>query len=240
MGTFTIPLKRVIALTGGTVEIVDGIRLMTGGNIGLNDYPIFNSTVYPNGAYRDILNGMIIDHYWNREIGLETIEMFQLAMRRKMNEVMPVINKLYETLDIEFDPLSTLDISTESTTEADVTNTSNGTNNTVSENSSGSRTTIMDTPQMRLAGNKDYATGATDNTGTATAEGTVTEESTFSSDGETVVNSRTSGYQGVASELLTRYRQSLINPNMMVINELEECFMQVWDNGDSFTRGYYF
>jgi hypothetical protein len=240
MATYTLPLKKVIKLTGGTVEIVDGVRVMTGGNIGLNDYPIFNSNAYPDGSYRPILNGKIIDHYWNREIGLETIEMFQLAMRRRMNEIMPVINKMYESLEIEFNPLSTVDIQTESTTEADVTNTSSGSNNTSSENSSESRTVLMDTPQMRLAGNKDYATSSTDNTGSATVEGSVTEESTFNSDGETTVNSRTTGYQGVASDLLTRYRQSLINPDMMVINALEDCFMLVWDNGDTFTRGYYF
>lgn len=235
MGTFTIPLKRVIELTGGEVTIAsDGIRRMTGGNIGLNDYAIYDE------AYRPRLNGLVIDHYWNREIGLETIDMFQLAMRRQMNEIMPVVNKLYESLAIEFDPLSTIDVVSDSTTEADVTNTTNASNTTTSENASGSRTVMMDTPQMRLAGDKDYASGATDNTGTATSEGNVDEESTFTSDGDTTVNSRTSGYQGVASDLLTRYRQSLINPDLIVIDSLQECFMSIWDNGDSFTKGYYF
>lgn len=236
MATFTIPLKKVIEITGGTVEIADdGIRRMTGGDIGLNSYEIYDEN------YRPRLNGLIIDHYWNREIGLETIGMFQLAMRRRMNEIMPVINKMYESLAVEFHPLSTMDIVGESTTEADVTNTTNASNETVSNNTSGSRTVLMDTPQMRLAGDKDYASGATDNTGTASATGTVSEETTFTSDGDTVVNSRTSGYQGVASELLTRYRQSLINPDMMVIDSLVDCFMSVWDNGDSFTpKGYYF
>lgn len=235
MATFTMALHEVIEATGGEVEIVNGIRVMTGGNIGLNDYEIYDE------GYRPRLNGIIIDHYWNREIGLETIDMFQLAMRRKMNEIMPVINKMYESLAIEFSPLSTVDLITEATTENDVTNTNNSSNSTNTTNNSGARTVVMDTPQMRLAGDKDYATAATDNTGTATAEGTVTEETTFTSDGDTTVNSRTSGYQGVASELLTRYRQSLINPDMMVIDQLEECFMSVWDNGDSFTNneGWY-
>jgi hypothetical protein len=239
MGTFTIPLKKVIELTGGTVEIgttgiTKGIRVMTGGNIGLNDYDIYDE------VYRPRLNGLIIDHYWNQEIGLETIDMFQLAMRRQMNEIMPVVNKMYESLAVEFSPLSTIDIVSESTTEADVTNTTNASNETVSTNASGSRTVLMDTPQMRLAGDKDYASGATDNTGTANSEGTVQEESTFTSDGDTTVNSHTSGYQGVASDLITRYRQSLINPDLMVIDQLQDCFMTVWSNGDSFTRGYYF
>lgn len=239
MPTFTLPLKKVIELTGGTVEIgtagiTKGIRVMTGGNIGLNDYEIYDEN------YRPRLNGLIIDHYWNREIGLETIEMFQLAVRRRMNEAMPVINKLYESLAIEFSPLSTVDLVTDSTTENDVTNTTNASNETNTSTASGSRTVLMDTPQQRLAGDKDYASGATDNTGTGTSSGTVAEETTATSDGETVVNSRTSGYQGVASDLLTRYRQALINPDLMVIDQLTDCFMSIWDNGDSFTKGYQF
>jgi hypothetical protein len=239
MSTFTIPLKKVIELTGGTVEIGEtgitkGIRVMTGGNIGLNDYEIYDE------AYRPRLNGLIIDHYWNREIGLETIEMFQLAMRRRMNEAMPVINKLYESLAVEFSPLSTMDIVSESTTENDVTNVTNASNETNSTSASGSRTVLMDTPQQRLAGDKDYASGATDNTGTGTSNGTVAEESTVTSDGETVVNSHVTGYQGIASDLLTRYRQALINPDTIVIEQLTDCFMSVWDNGDSFTKGYNF
>lgn len=235
MGTFTIPLKKVIELTGGTVEIAsDGIRRMTGGNIGLNQYDIYDE------GYRPRLNGLIIDHYWNQEIGLETIEMFQLAIRRQMNEIMPVVNKMYESLAVEFSPLSTIDIVSESTTEADITNVNNASNTSTSSSASGARAVVMDTPQMRLAGDKDYASGATDNTSTATSDGSVQEETTFTSDGDTTVNSHTSGYQGVASDLITRYRQSLINPDLMVIDQLTDCFMTVWSNGDSFTRGYYF
>jgi hypothetical protein len=65
MGTFTIPLKQVIALTGGTVTLDPdtGISILVGGNIGLGYYPIFDET------YRDDLTGKIVDHYWNREIG---------------------------------------------------------------------------------------------------------------------------------------------------------------------------
>src|SRR4051794_4007521 len=61
MGTFTMPLKTAI-------------ELAPKGDIGLNDYPIFDE------AYRPTLNKKITDRYLNREIGMETISLFRHAM----------------------------------------------------------------------------------------------------------------------------------------------------------------
>jgi hypothetical protein len=47
-------------------------------------------------------------------------------------------------------------------------------------------------------------------------------------------NSNTKGYQGVAADLLMRYREALLNIDVMILNELEELFMLVWDNGDEY------
>lgn len=59
--------------------------------IGLADYPIFNEN------YREELNNKIIRHYYFREIGLETAELFRWYMRREMFEIMPYYNQLYES-----------------------------------------------------------------------------------------------------------------------------------------------
>lgn len=235
MSTFTMPLKSVIEATGGTVEVVNGISVITDGDIGLENYVIFDE------AHRPMLNGMIIDHYWNREIGMETIPMFQLAVRRRMNEIMPVYNKLFESTLLEFDPLKTVDLSTvnNGTTHQVSNNTAVGTGE--SSNASQSRSVTSDTPQNMLRGNADYASGAADVNGTGTATNNSTEESDLISDIDTDNTSTTSGYQGVVSDLVMRYRESLINVDLMIIRELEDCFMLVWDNGDSYfstSRGY--
>jgi hypothetical protein len=52
----------------------------------------------------------------------------------------------------------------------------------------------------------------------------------------------TTGFQGNAALMLLQYRQSLVNVDMMIIEELQNLFMLVWDNGDAFTGngyGYY-
>lgn len=231
MSRFTIPLKRVIPLTGGTADVVDGVRVLTGGDIGLAYYPIFDET------YRPALNGRIVDHYYNREIGMETIEMFQLAMRRKMNEIMPYYNQLYKSQQIEYDPLSTIDLHTITAGEVQQTSNSTGESNTENSNATQSRAVNSDTPQTQLSGDGDYATAGTDVNGTSTATGVGTEESSQTANTDSSGDTTITGYQGLASDLIMRYRESLINIDLSIINALEDCFMQVWSNGDSYTRG---
>ena len=81
-----------------TIELGKLIEL--GYKLPLGDYPIFDE------AYRDYLNRKIIDHYYFREIGLETPDRFAFYLRRTMNEVMPYYNELYKSQLMEFDPLA--------------------------------------------------------------------------------------------------------------------------------------
>lgn len=233
MGTFTIPLKKVIELTGGTTEIVNGISKLTGGNIGLAYYPLWDET------YRDHLNGIIVDHYWNREIGLETIDMFQLNMRKKMNEIMPYYNKFYESLQIEFDPLKTIDLSTASTGDSTQNSTNTGSANSEADNTGASRSVNSETPQTMLSGDADYATSAADSNSTSKTTGTNSQTGTADSTDHSENNVAVSGYQGVPSDLVVRYRDSIVNVDIMILGELEELFMQVWDTGDSYTNNPY-
>lgn len=96
------------------------------------------------------------------------------------------------------------------------------------------------------------ASGSTDSTGNETTDSTVgevadstgstTQDTTGSELSSGTLNRTMQGYQGHAAELLMRYRESLMNIDMMVINDLNNLFMGVWDNGDEFSttnRNYY-
>lgn len=72
-----------------------------GNTLPLNDYPIFDET------YRAGLNKKIIDHYEFREIGAETMGLFNKFLKRKMNEIMPYYNQRYKSTLLEFEPLKT-------------------------------------------------------------------------------------------------------------------------------------
>lgn len=214
MPTYTLELWRVAEFTGG--------------DIGLNEYPIFDP------KYREELNKKIFEHFHDREIGTETIKRFQFYMRRRMNEIMPLYNQLYESQKLVFDPLSTVDIRTVTTGVVESTGTAKGETEQVSESQSGSRAVTSLMPQTRLAGDADYADTAVDTTGGTMGSGTGSETSESKSDQASESESQTKGFQGVASELLNAYRRSLMNIDLMVIEELNDLFMGVWDTGDTF------
>lgn len=207
MAEFTMVLKDVMELSP---------------NIGLNDYPIFDE------AYRAKLNKKITDHYMNQEIGVETIDMFILVMKRKMNEIMPIYNQFYKSQLLDVDPFLTFDTTTDTLNNATSTATNASTSN------SKGRAVSSETPQTQLSENGDYATGVTDNVGESINSGEA------GSSDESTGNVNTKGFSGAMSDLLLRYRETFLNIDMQIISELQECFMLVWSNNDeTFTRSYY-
>ena len=72
-------------------------------DLGLNDYPIFDE------SYRKLLNEKIINHYYFREIGMETAELFKRYLNQTMREIMPYYNQLYKSELLEFNPFYNVD-----------------------------------------------------------------------------------------------------------------------------------
>lgn len=68
---------------------------------------IFSYYVIFDEEYRKVLNNKILAHYINYQIGYESIPLFLFALNRKMNEIMPYYNLLYENVM----KLSELDLS---------------------------------------------------------------------------------------------------------------------------------
>lgn len=204
-------------------------------DIGLGFYPIFDEN------YRPVINGKIVDRFFNREIGTETPDMFFLMLRRRMNEIMPYYNQLYESLKIEFNPLDTMNIKSKTKNEIDNTDEVVATNTTEADATSESRAVTSSTPQTMLSGDEDYATGATDSNSGSKSNSNAEQNST--STGNTVNNgeSEVSGFQGVASSLLMRYRDSILNIDTMILDDLEILFMGIFDTSDSyFNKGWAF
>lgn len=222
MAIYTLELYRVIEMK--PAEIPRDTWL------GLDDYPLAME------SWRDELNRDIIDYYLNREIGQESVDMWRHAMRRKMRLVMPFYDALYMSTKLQFDPLSTVNLRTINTAKAtDIsTGKTESTNETTNKNES--RAVNYDTPQNALGQRKDYATGAADSFAEGTAGGTGVSSTEGEAESESTGESVTEGYQGAPAALIQAYRQSLINVNQMVISELSDLFMGVWDNGDSFAR----
>lgn len=182
-------------------------------DLGLKSYPIFNE------EYRESLNNKIIQHYYFREIGFETAGLFKWHLNVKMNEIMPKYNQYYESVLIEYNPLVTYTFNQ----VKDMTDSGNNFSNVNGSN----KDVFSDTPQGMLSigdiENEVYATNAT------IRNNSIKNTGNFSNTGKesTTASGHLSGES--QSKLIQQYRDAIINVDMMIIEELEELFMCVWD-----------
>lgn len=283
MSKYTVELRYICETMAGLEasvggDDVDQVIQNAIPNIFNFSFPIFDE------SYRNVLETKILMHYYTREIAHETVGLWKLKLKTKLNEIMPYYNQLYKSELLDFNPLYDVDItrshvrdssgtrdtenksSTDSTTDTEnnqVTNnriqnhnsnTGGGTNNTSRNNTNK----YSDTPQgaiTDLATDK-YLTNArlvneTDNTAShwndtteqnGTTDGSVdtTGKNEYSSSTDSSSNTnltdtetyleRVQGKQGSGdySEMLLKFRNTFLNIDMMVINELEELFFQLW------------
>lgn len=226
------------------------LRYLIEGNydLGLKDYPIFDE------SYREQLNNKIIQHYYFREIGFETEALFKNRLNQKMLEIMPYYNQMYESSKLTIDPLSTIDLeevfSRKSKTTGEGTSSTSGTgNNTNNFNSTdttdyGKISKFSDIAQAQTTPNEilndKYLTSATvddgqdknTNTGTNTSQtesttsGTSTDERNL--DEDTTLTRKGNNGTASESELLNMYRETFLNIDMMIIDDLDELFLGIW------------
>lgn len=157
--------------------------------LGLDEYPIFEE------SYRATLNRKIIEHYYFREIGVETLARFRWYMRTRMAEIMPKYNRVYQSLDLIKDPITIRNLSWHevwelaetggSTTERDGGTTygrsehrANGGQDTQLAGKTGEKVIHSDTPMNEISShaveNGNYATDVTYTTREGERAGTTT------------------------------------------------------------------
>lgn len=121
-------------------------------DIGLKTYPIFDEN------YRELLNQKIINHYYFREIGMETAELFKRYLNTTMCEIMPYYNQLYKSELLEFNPFYNVD----------KTIVSDKNNNSVSDfigNTTGKNQQNADTENTQTNNGKQQTTTAATSVG---------------------------------------------------------------------------
>lgn len=70
---------------------------------------IFNNFAIFDEQYRLTLEKKILMHYYTREICEETVGLWKLRLATRMNEIMPIFNKLYETELLKYNPFYDVD-----------------------------------------------------------------------------------------------------------------------------------
>lgn len=253
LSKFTTQVRYICeSYAGREAETYDGIQEIIELAIPkiFSNYPIFDEN------YRGELNKKILTHFYNMEIGFETVGLWKLKLNTKMFEIMPYYNQLYKSALLEFDPLKNFDYSRteevigESTGRNSGTNT--GTTNTEQTTENNTEQTdyrmYSDTPSggldvvegVEIEGNEyQYLTNLTKNTGKGkveqngtgrgTTEGSYTDNSTANNkiDREEIVT----GKQGTDSysKLLKEYRETMLNIDMLIIKDLDSLFFGLWE-----------
>lgn len=209
-------------------------------------FPIFDE------KYRSVLETKIIKHYYTKEIGLETVGLWKLKLDTKMNEIMPYYNQLYNSTLLEFNPFYDVDITRKHNTRSDGTRneTNESKNQTMNQNTNKTNgnanstdwTLYSDTPQGGITGieSETYLTNATKETNQSANEvNTISNESsTGNSNGKTdsVIKNvedyleTVKGKQGTQdySSLLLKYRETFLNIDLQIIEELSDLFLNLW------------
>lgn len=197
------------------------------------------AVVEPGGGahtYHEVLAKKILKHYYTREIGFETVGLWKLKLNTKLNEIMPYYVNLYKTVEKEYDWLRDTDYYRQHEGSGEGTNkeTTEDSGEYSSENSGTSWRVYSDTPQGSLTNveNETYLTDATKQTtsGTASGDNSANRERNgeYNNTDEYLdhIYGKMPGKSMTA--LMMEYRDSIINIDMMIIEELNDLFMKIW------------
>lgn len=180
---------------------------------------------------KEKLASMIVDHYFMREIGFETPELFKHYAKATMNEIMPrYLLKIY-TQFLEYDPLSSVDYVEEYTRE--IEGEAFGKSNSNSKNNASGLNINNNTPQKRI-NKQDLGTGAyASSVNQSDTESNIEDETNTNSNSKTIEKYTHSmkGDNGVIvtnQYLVREFRELATSFNEEIINELNKLFMGLY------------
>lgn len=194
-------------------------------NLAKTGRAVFFDFEYPLSTHisKEDFETMILNKFLMRRIGYETVTAFKIALNVKLNEIMPVYNKLFDTLDgwnlfTDGESITRTQTTTGSSTSEDSgtnsnTTTASGTDsNTTTDSGTASNTADLrssNTPQNHLADVRDgsYVSEYNYNQENGTSSNQSQSNGTSSNQSQTsgtVTNSNESTNSGSLNESITR------------------------------------
>ena len=204
MSKYTIELRNVIMIYGE--ETVKGWFM----DYDLTDYltPDQIETIETAGLWtKEKLANKIVNHFYMREIGLETPALFKLKLKSMMDEIMEEYLPVIYSTAIKYDPLVNVDY-----TETYVGSDSNN-GSSLSVNS--------DTPQGEISKTEILAGKYASSTGASEATNTNNQNYTKNVKGN-------SGVSATAQRMIMQYRENIRTTTKDIIEKLEPLFMGIY------------
>ena len=186
----------------------------------MTSYPIFDET------YRNTLNNNILHHYYENEIGFETAPLFRFYLNQKLNEIMPYYNELYKVQKkLINDNLLLNNVNLSEELKGKNTTTTSSTSQSINKG----KNLFQDTPQGNISqqdinAQNVYATNITLN------DNSINDNSSANGSGTNEYIKTIIGNNGgkFNIDVLNDIKNNLMNIDLMIINDLNELFMQIF------------
>ena len=191
----------------------------------------YNLFDFPYDLYDNDLKPLFqekfFQHFMFYEIGFDTIGMFKQRLMSKLNDIFPYYKQLYETeiraKGIDF--MLNKDLK-ESYVRELISNTNSNQESNVTSNSlstAGQLTPSLIANSEKIDKFMDSAqkdNGTSNSISTGESSGNSKEEYTLTSQGNIGITS--------SAELLTKWRETLLNIDLMIFEECNDLFMQIF------------
>lgn len=224
MSKYTIELRKIIEYEGR--ETVENW---------FKDYCINNylkqneidTILKANIWSKDKLASKIIDHYFMREIGYESIGLFKHFAKVYMQEIMGRYLPLIYSASINYEPLVNVDYQEEFNRNINGNSESESTSN----NSASGLSFNSDTPQGQINKSQILSGKYASNTGASETESTITDNTNNTNNTDETYIKKVKGNTGSLStsqKLIQQYRENIVSIDEEIIKELNKLFMGLY------------
>jgi len=177
----------------------------------------------------------IVDHYFMREIGFETVELFKNRVKIRMEELMESYLPVIYSNSISFDPLVNVDYQETFERQVESESTNNGSSESTSNSNSSGLSVNSDTPQGQINKSEILQGKYASNTGASESESAVTDNTTTENNGTANQNENytkrikgNSGVSATAQALIKQYRDIIRAVDKEIIENLNDMFMGIF------------
>lgn len=228
MASYTIQLRKIIE-TVGEDEVLSWFQ-----DYDLSNYLTFEEikTITDRGTWSPArLAQKIIDHYYMREIGFETVALFKRKCKMKMQEIMEDYLPVIYTASLDYDPL--VNVNYTETYSGENTSENTSSSETSADSSSSGLTVNSDTPQGQISKSAILGGSYASSTSANEIEDNATTSSSGSNTGSgtQVYSKHFEGNQGISAtyqKMIEQYRDNIRAIDREIIDDLSSLFMTIY------------
>lgn len=228
MANYTVQLRKICE-TLGEEEVKSWFQ-----DYDLSNYLTFDEikVITDRGTWSPArLAQKIVDHYYMREIGFETVALFKKRAKVKMQEIMEDYLPVLYTASLKYDPLINVNY-TESYTGENTSENSSQSETSADSTSSGLNVN-SDTPQGQISKTAILEGAYASSTSANEVEdnATTTSSGSNSGSGTQIYTRHFEGNQGISAtyqKMIEQYRDNIRAIDREIIDELSTLFMTIY------------